>query len=301
MVLTWGLVGLLTIVAGSTAGTAPAEAFPPTRPTRVLALGDSVMEGAAGAIPAALPGREVAVDTAVSRSTGATATAAAGHGTDWDVVVILIGHNDGASAGVYQPPYRRMLDQFAGVPRVVVMTLHEVRPYYAGVNAFLRHEAGRRPNVRVSDWNDAVNHQAGVTAGDGLHLTGAGAQLMARLVYEHVLVAESEFLPTTTTTTPTTTTTTTTPPSTEAAVLVPPESIDRPSPPSTTSTTSNRTTPTPTPTTIANVVDLASGDVTGVPAEPDEGPATPPVTWVVLAGGFVAMAAILRKELGRGA
>ncbi len=74
------------------------------------------MEGAAGAIPAALPGREVVVDTAVSRSTGATAAAAAGHGTDWDVVVILIGHNDGASPGVYQPPYRRMLDQFAAVP-----------------------------------------------------------------------------------------------------------------------------------------------------------------------------------------
>ena len=284
----------MAVVALTTVGSAtvadPAAAFPPTRPTRVLALGDSVMEGAAGAIPAALPGREVVVDTQVSRSTGATAAAAAGHGTDWDVVVILIGHNDGASAGVYQPPYRRLLDQFAGVPRVVVLTLHEARPYYAGVNAFLRAEAARRPNVRVSDWNDAVNRQPGATAGDGLHLTGTGAQLMARLVYEQVLVAEAEFLPTTTTTTTAPTTTTA-----AAVVLVPAESIDR-DPPTTTTTTS--TTPRPT-TTVTNVVDLASGSGAPPAAEPADDTGTAPAIWVALAAGTVAMAAILRKELGR--
>lgn len=290
--LTWGLVAAFTVVAAATASSGPAAAFPPTRATRVLALGDSVMEGAAGAIPAAVPGREVVVDTAVSRSTGATAAAAAGHGTDWDVVVILIGHNDGASPGVYQPPYRRMLDQFATVPRVVVLTLHEVRPYYGGVNAFLRDEASRRPNVRLSDWNDAVNRQPGATAGDGLHLTGSGAQLMARLVSEQVLVAEVEFLPTTTTTTTTTTPPTTAPTTTEAAVLIPPESVDRPAPPTTTSTT-----PRPT-TTVPNVVDLASGAEASAPPG-DDGASTPAVVWVLLAVATAAMAAILRRELGR--
>lgn len=294
MGLTCGLVAALTIVVTATTGAAPAAAFPPTRPTRVLALGDSVMEGAAGAIPAALPGREVVVDTAVSRGTGATAAAAAGHGTDWDVVVILIGHNDGASPGVYQPPYRRMLDQFAGVPRVVLLTVHEARPYYVGVNAFVRDEAARRANVRVSDWNDAANRQPGTTGGDGLHLTGSGAQLMARLVSEQVLVAEAEFLPTTTTAAPTTAPTTTAPTTTEGAVLAPAQSIDRP-PPTTEATTTTRPGPT---TTIPNVVDLASGTEVAAPPT-DDGPSTPPAVWVLLAAGAATMAAILRRELGR--
>jgi lysophospholipase L1-like esterase len=290
VVLTWALVAVVTVVIAATVWSQPASAFPPTRPTRVLALGDSVMEGAAGAIPAALPGREVVVDTAVSRSTGATATAAAGHGTDWDVVVLLVGHNDGASPGVYQPPYRRMLDQFAGVPRVVVLTIHEARPYYAGVNAFLRDEATRRPNLRVADWNDAVNRQPGTTASDGLHLTGPGTALMAKVVSDQVLVAEVEFLPTTTTTA--TTTTTTTAPATTAAVLVPAPSIDRPPPEAAPSTTSS---PPRATTTIPNVVDLASG---ADAIADDDGRATSPVVWVLLAAGLVAMVAILRRELG---
>lgn len=224
-------------------GAAPAEprrpAFP-TRPTRVLVMGDSVILGAKAAIAGALPGREVLEDAVVSRSTGATAAAAATHGTDWDVVVILVAHNDGGSPGAYQPPYRQMLDQFAGVPRIVVLTIHEVRPYYAGVNAFLRAQAASRPNVTVADWNAVANANPGATGGDGLHLSGGGAGLMAQLVAGQVEQAEAaaEPPPTTTTTAPPTTTTTL-PPTTTTAVpveLIPATSIDQ-APPSTTTTT----------------------------------------------------------------
>ena len=243
-VLATVLVVAATVLAG---GVGPADgrgAFPPERTTRVLVLGDSVIKGTDPYLPGALAGREVTLDAEVSRTTGATADAAAGYGTDWDVVVILVAFNDGGSAGVYQPAYRRMLDQFAGVDRIVLLTLHEVRPYYAGVNAFLRDQAAPRPNVRVADWNAVVQANPGCLSGDGLHPNSTGAQLLAGLVGEQVGQAEFDhklaFLAaaklrsdaTSTTTSTTTTappTTTTLPPTTTTAEveLAPPVSIDR--------------------------------------------------------------------------
>ncbi|QXC60925.1 hypothetical protein KSP35_21845 [Aquihabitans sp. G128] len=238
------LVAVLGVagVAASAPRRAPAVHRPvfPNRPTRVLVLGDSVIKGAEAAIPAALPGRQVTEDAVVSRSTGATAAAAATYGADWDVVVILVAHNDGGSPGAYQPPYRQMLDQFARVPRVVLLTLHEVRPYYATVNAFLRAQAASRPNVQVADWNAVATANPGATGGDGLHLSGGGARLMADLVAGQVVDAEQAAVPPPTTTTTTTAppTTTTLPPTTtttEAVELIPATSIVQ-DPPTTTTT-----------------------------------------------------------------
>lgn len=262
-------------------------AFPPERPTRVLAVGDSVMEGAAGAIGAALPGREVVVDTEVSRSTGASADAAAAQGTDWDVVVVLLAHNDGGSPGAYQPAYRRLLDTFAAVPQVVVLTLHEVRPYYADVNAFLRAEAEARPNVTVADWNAVTSGAPGSTAGDGLHLSGSGARLMADLVAGEVVAAELAAVPPPTTLPPTTTTTvaptTTAPPTTTTL------------PPTTTSTSTTTSTTEPPP----PVVPTATASPARASEEPDDdegGPVSPGiglalgVAAVAVTGGLTAVA-----------
>ncbi|MEO6629601.1 MAG: hypothetical protein ABIP03_13665, partial [Aquihabitans sp.] len=143
----------------------------------------------------ALPGRDVVVDAAVNRTTGQGVDVSAALGADWDVVVILLGHNDGGSPGVYQPAARRLLDRLALVPRVVWLTLHEVRPYYRDVNAFLGAEANRRPNLRIADWNGLVGANPGSTASDGLHLTSRGAGLMAGLVADQVTTAERDFAP----------------------------------------------------------------------------------------------------------
>ena len=126
-----GLLGALPEPAGGTA------AFPPGRPTRVLVLGDSVMKGAEASVIAALPGREVVFDSEVSRSTGAGAAVIGQRGADWDVAVVLLGHNDGGSPGAYQPAARRTLDQLRVVPYVSWLTIHEVRPYYPDVNRFV--------------------------------------------------------------------------------------------------------------------------------------------------------------------
>ncbi len=267
-----------------------AAAFP-TRPTKVLVLGDSVMAGANDQYAGALPGREVVADAVVNRTTGQGADVVAQRGTDWDVVVVLLAHNDGASPGVYQPAANRILDQLAGVPRVVWLTLHEVRPYYAGVNQFLRDQAANRPNLRVADWNALVNQNPGAVAGDGLHLSPSGRSLMAGFVAEQVQVAEVEFAPPPPTTTtappttlppPTTTTTATTSTTTTTA------------PPSTTSTTEPAATLTAT---ADGQADDDGSDPADEAAADEEIPAdTPAAVWPLLGLGTVAMAATLRHH-----
>lgn len=281
------LVLLVALAATALAATAPADAERSTaerigeRPTRVLVVGDSVLEGAAAAIPAALAGREVVVDTQVSRSTASSVDAALAHGTDWDIVVVLLGHNDGGSPNAYQPAYRRLFDAFAGAPRIVPITIHEVRDDYPAVNAFLRAEAAARPNVRVLDWNALLADRPDATAGDGLHLSRAGADLMAWAVAGEVEAAEIELAPppTTTTETPTTTAapTTTEPPATTTTK-------DR-------ATTSSATTSPSASTTTADRAALAAPVSPEPPADGAERWA-----WPATIAGFATLALVLRRE-----
>lgn len=257
-----------------------AAAFPPDRPTKVLVLGDSVMKGAEAQFAPALPDRDVTVDAEVNRSTGQGAEVIARRGTDWDVVVILLAHNDGGSPGVYQPAANRILDQLATVPRVIWLTLHEVRPYYRDVNAFLRDQADRRPNLWVADWSAKVDATPGAVAGDGLHLRGPGQALMANFVAASVVAAEAYAAPPPTTTTATTTTTTTSTSTTTA--------------PTTTTATPTTTASTPTasnPTsTIAERATASAGD-----EEDGTGPSTPVVVASLAAAWLVVIGLALRR------
>ena len=273
--------------------TTSARDMPTDRPVRVLAVGDSVMEGAAGAIPAALPGREVVVDTQVSRSTGASVEAALSHGTDFDVVVVLLAHNDGGSPGAYEPAFRRLFDAYGDSPRIVALTIHEVRPYYSTVNAFLRGEAGARGNLVVADWNAVAQQNPGAIAGDGLHLSGNGASLMASLIASEVTAAEADLapVPTTTTTEAPTTTTTTAPTTTTTAV------------PATTTTTA----PTPTTTTDRAVAPTRIDRTAAIPPPPsnprpptsDDDRTSAVLVWVVLIGGAGLLARSSQGEARR--
>ena len=143
---------------------APASAFEPLRPTRVLVLGDSVMKGAADRYAGALPGREVVVDAEVNRTTSQGADVLAGLGSDWDVVVVLLGHNDGGSPGAYQPAVRRILDQLRDVRLVSWLTIHEVRDYYPGVNQYVAGLQGEYPNLRIGDWHAVAASNPGAVA-----------------------------------------------------------------------------------------------------------------------------------------
>ena len=168
-------------------GTAPPEPPPPPRgvsrepsvsaPTGgVLAVGDSVMLGASGALQQAIPG--VGVDAAVSRqfTTGIDILRSVrDSGQLPGTVVVHLGTNgpiDGASCDA-------LMDVLAG-RRGVLVTVHVPRSWETGNNAVLR-DCAFRHRAGIADWS-SVGGGSGLLAGDGYHLNSEGAQAYAGLI-----------------------------------------------------------------------------------------------------------------------
>lgn len=189
----------------------------PVRP-RLLVIGDSIILGTQGNIAAALDDWDVVFDADVSRSTAAGLDVLGRHGTDFTMVVVALGANDGGAPGVFTPRAAALLDALRPVEHVAWLTINEVRPYYPQTNAIIRELVARHPNAVVGDWNAAV--RPGDVGADGLHLTGQGAVHMANWVA--VLTRLVAAPPPPTTTTSTSTSTTAPPSTTTAPTTVPP-------------------------------------------------------------------------------
>ena len=168
-------------------GTAPPEPPPPPRGGSrapsvrapaggILAVGDSVMLGASGALQQAIPG--IGVDAAVSRqfTTGIDILRSVrDRGELPGTVVVHLGTNgpiDGASCDA-------LTEVLAG-RRVVLVTLHVPRSWEAGNNAVLR-DCAFRHGAGIADWS-SVAGAGGLLAGDGYHLNTEGAQAYAGLL-----------------------------------------------------------------------------------------------------------------------
>jgi Domain of unknown function (DUF4214) len=168
-------------------GTAAPEAPPPPRggsrrprtiaPSGgVLAIGDSVMLGAAGALGAAVHGVEV--DAAVSRQyvTGVEILRSRRDaGQLPGTVVVHLGTNGTVGADSCDA----LMDVLAG-RRVVLVTLHVPRSWEAGNNAMVR-DCALRHGAGIADWA-SIADRPGQLAGDGYHLTADGAAVYANLV-----------------------------------------------------------------------------------------------------------------------
>jgi len=151
----------------------------------VVVVGDSIILGAQGPIVAAFnnAGWGITFDAVVSRSTSAGAAAIDSHWQELtDSLVINLGANDAGNTAAYRQKVEQILSSTAGVPHVYWITIREVRDYYPAANQALREVAAGFPNVSVLDWNAATAGSSGLTAGDGLHLTAAGARVMTDLV-----------------------------------------------------------------------------------------------------------------------
>jgi hypothetical protein len=142
----------------------------------VLAVGDSVMLGASGALQQAIPG--IAVDAAVSRqfTTGIDILRSVrDSGQLPGTIIVHLGTNgptDGESCDA-------LLDVLAG-RRVVLVTVHVPRSWEEGNNAVLR-ECAFRHGAGLADWS-SVAGGTGFLAGDGYHLNTDGAQAYAGLI-----------------------------------------------------------------------------------------------------------------------
>jgi hypothetical protein len=175
-----------TTIAGpvpTTVAPPPATAAPgpgsPAPGTGPLAIGDSVMLGAANALRAAIPG--VRVDAEVGRqwSDGiALARSLGASGQLGTTVIIGLGNN-----GVVTPAgFDAMMAALSGVPRVIVVDLRVDRSWQNADNAVLRAGAARHPGVRLLDWyGDSFGHASWFFA-DGTHLRPQAATNYTALI-----------------------------------------------------------------------------------------------------------------------
>ena len=170
-----------TVAPPTTVAAAPPTTQPPPPPGPVLAVGDSVLLAAQGALREAV-GDRLYVDAAIGRQvqdglevlqhyrdTGTFAQLSA--------LVIHLGTN-GLMTGVQ---FERLAAIVEGVPRVVVLTVRVPKPWEAESNASIVNGAPRYPAMRVADWH-VESGQPGALAEDGVHPSIPGARIYSYIV-----------------------------------------------------------------------------------------------------------------------
>lgn len=154
----------------------------PTQPTRVLAIGDSVMLGARKYL--AQPGMEIEVDAEVGRTpliTLALLKKRKARGDLADVVIIHLGNN-----GPFQAEhFDRMMGLLQEVQHVVFVTAKVPRRLGDFNNRTIREGALRHPRVELVDWYHASKDHTKWFRTDGLHLNETGASEYAALLAQH--------------------------------------------------------------------------------------------------------------------
>jgi peptidoglycan/LPS O-acetylase OafA/YrhL len=150
----------------------------PSEPVDFLAIGDSVMLGAAGV----LTDRGYVVTAEVSRQMIDMVPIMEQLGDArlfGDPVVVHLGTNG--------PITRETLDAFlaplSGVSNVIILNIHADRPWTANNNALLAARDVRGDNIRLIDWNEESASCAGdCFADDGIHLSEIGSRFYADLI-----------------------------------------------------------------------------------------------------------------------
>lgn len=107
-----------------------------------------------------------------------------------DVLIVYVGYNE-SSAGYAKGIDRMMRAALRqGAKGVVWVTLREERDIYRQTNVTIRAAAKRWPELRVADWN-AFSTDKPWFSSDGLHMSAAGAEGLARFLRPFVFRATS--------------------------------------------------------------------------------------------------------------
>ncbi|MGB0114749.1 MAG: acyltransferase family protein [Ilumatobacteraceae bacterium] len=165
-------------VVTSLEGLAPLTIPPTTSGFPLVALGDSVMLGAAEELQA----RGFQVDAAQSRQMNTfvpTMATLRDNGTFGPVVVIHLGTNGPFSDQTLSD----MLATVADVPVVLLLTAKADRGWVADNNARLRAVPASHPNVSVIDWESlSAGCEGTCFYDDGIHLTQSGQNYYADMI-----------------------------------------------------------------------------------------------------------------------
>ena len=150
-------------------------------PTRVTAIGDSVMRDSRAALHERVPSLYVDAEigrqfpTAVSLVHNLRVTGRLG-----DEVIIHMGTN----SNIVSSDLDRLMAELAQVRRVLLVNIKADRPWEAPNNQMLADAARRHPNVVLVDWNRFGSVHPNVFDQDGIHMTQFGATVYAQLLAE---------------------------------------------------------------------------------------------------------------------
>ena len=168
-----------TMNSAEAVAAAIAEATAP-RPPAVLAIGDSIMKGAAPALANRL-GNGSVIDAAISRpfSEGVKVFRAqtAKH-PPFGAVVIHLGNNGVPT----RKQFATLFDAIGPKIPVVFITMRETREWAPKLNALLHDETKDYPNMRILEWNEAAGDRTYLFGKDKLHLSGTGGRYYSDLI-----------------------------------------------------------------------------------------------------------------------
>lgn len=157
-----------------------APAVTPTAAARrVLAIGDSVMLGAASQLQAAIP--DVAIDAVQGRQSWTAADLLSTYlaaGRIGQVVVIHLGNNY-----TFTPQQvDDIMGVLGGVRRVILVNVKVPREWESATNAALANAPKKYANAALVDWRAASVSHPEYFWDDGMHLRPEGASAYARLI-----------------------------------------------------------------------------------------------------------------------
>jgi peptidoglycan/LPS O-acetylase OafA/YrhL len=182
----------------------PVQTTAPPPPIRTVAIGDSVMLGAAPRLLTAF-GPDVRVDAVVGRQFAAALPliqALQAQKRLGPYVILHLGNNGPVVASTVDS----VLDALRGVPHVLVVNVRVTKGWQASVNAVLSQEVKKYPNARLFDWYTASGCCGDWFYQDKTHLNAEGAEKYAALVKQALAdqPASPPKAPTTTVRAPTT-------------------------------------------------------------------------------------------------
>lgn len=171
-----------TVLSQARAAYAPPRATPTPAPApelHVIAIGDSVMAGAAKALGESIAG--IDIDTLRGRQAAAVIELLAERraaGQLGDLVIIHTGNNGPFSARQFDA----IMEQLADVHQVVFVNVRVPRRWERPNNAMIAESAQRYPHVLLIDWYAASVGRPELFWRDGIHLRPAGARYYAELI-----------------------------------------------------------------------------------------------------------------------
>ena len=153
---------------------------PKAAPASIIAVGDSVMLGAAEELQAAF-GDAIVVDALKARSWNdgvETLRRRYAQGVSDDIVVIHLGHNGPINTAMLD----ELIQSSPDAARIYILTIKIGRRWESTLNTLIRDRAASDPVVRVIEWKFLAESDRTLLARDNIHLSTEGQRRYTDLV-----------------------------------------------------------------------------------------------------------------------